>query len=388
MNVATAIPIDSDTHPVQRSAFAAWVHAKRWFILFVIVPTIIAAIYNGLIASDVYISESRFVVKSPDQKRPQISSLASLIQTTGLSSGQEQANEVLAYVHSRDALDQLQKSVRIREKYARPAVDFLSRFPGLFSRDTFEDLYKYYDSMVEVRQDTETGTAVIKVKAYTPGDAYEINTRLLELSEQMVNRLNDRAQSRGIGEAQRQVDLALARAKAARLLVGRYRNSQEVIDPAKQVGGVLEVSNKLIAERAVLQAQLELLQRTAPRNPAIPALRDRIAAMSAQVASQDSRLVGSDSGIASKIGGYENLLVEQDFATGALNAANAALVQARAEAQRQQFYLERVVSPNMPDAPLLPKRLLDTIVVAAAAACLYFIGWMFIVGILEHAPED
>jgi capsular polysaccharide transport system permease protein len=99
-------------------------------------------------------------------------------------------------------------------------------------------------------------------------------------------------------------------------------------------------------------------------------------------------VVGTDSGIASKLGGYENLLVEQDFATTSLNVASAALVQARAEAQRQQFYLERVVDPNMPDAPLLPRRLVNILVVAAAALSLYFIAWMLIVGILEHAPDD
>ena len=66
----------------------------------------------------------------------------------------------------------------------------------------------------------------------------------------------------------------------------------------------------------------------------------------------------------------------------------AALVRARAEAASQQFYLERIVDPNLPDDALLPTRLLNIIIVAAAAACLYFIGWMLIVGILEHAPED
>ena len=370
------------------SATRGFIGRNRWLIIFVILPTLIAAIYNGLYASDIYISESQFVIKSADQRRGQISTLASLIQTTGLSSGQEQANEVLAYVRSRDALRELEKSVRIRDKYALDSVDLFSRFPGIFGQNTFEELYKFYGSMIEVGQDGNTGTAIIRVKSFDPKDAYQINARLLQLSEAVVNRLNDRAQGRAIGEAQRQVDLATERAKAARVMIARYRNVKEVIDPVKQVGGVLDISNKLVAERAALKAQLDLIERMTPRNPAIPALRDRIAAISAQIASQDSRLVGNDRGIASKIGDYENLLVEQEFATAALNAANAALVQARAEAQKQQFYLERVVEPNQPDAPLLPHRLLNTMIVAGAAICLYFIAWMFIVGILEHAPED
>lgn len=387
MNVNPSFPIEAETK-VPRSAIVEWLKKRRWFLIFVVAPTILAAIYYGLIASDIYISESRFVIKSPDQKRSQMSTLANLVQTTGLSGGQEQTNEVLAFVRSRDALQALEKDTGVRTKFASPHADPFSRFPRLFSDNSFESLFKYYGDMVDTRLDSETGTAIIKVRAFTPRDAYDINRQLLNLSEGLVNRLNARAQTKGIAEAQRQVDLATTRAKAARVALAQYRNAQAVIDPGKQAVGVIEIANTMIAERAALQAQLDLMQRVAPGNPSIPALRNRISAISVQIASQDSRVVGTGSGIASKMGGYENLLVEQEFATESMNAANAALVQARAEAQRQQFYLERVVDPNMPDMPLLPKRLLSVIIVAAAAICLYFIGWMFMVGILEHAPED
>jgi capsular polysaccharide transport system permease protein len=386
MNVNPSFPVEAEA-PVH-SALAQWLKKRRWFLLMVALPTVLAALYYGLIASDIYISESRFVIKSPDQKRGQMSTLANLVQTTGLSSGQEQTNEVLTYVRSRDALKALEKNVAVRDRFADPRADILSRFPLPFSDNSFESLFKYYGKMVEARLDTETSTAIIKVKAFNPQDAYRINRELLDLSERLVNRLNGRAQSKGIIEAQKQVALATQRARAARIALSQYRNAQALIDPTRQAGGVLEIANTLTAERAALQAQLDLMQRLTPNNPSIPALRNRISAIGTQIASQDSRVVGSGSGIASKLGGYENLLVEQEFATQSLNAANAALVQARAEAQRQQFYLERVVDPNLPDEPLLPKRFINILIVFASAACLYFIAWMFMIGVLEHAPED
>lgn len=387
MNVNPSFPIEAET-TVRKSALMEWVKKRRWFLLMVALPTLLAALYYGLIASDVYVSESRFVIKSPDQKRSQMSTLANLVQTTGLSGGQEQTNEVLAYVRSRDALQELEKKADVRKKFASQQADPFSRFPQPLSDHSFESLFQYYGDMVDARLDTGTGTAIIKARAFTPRDAYEINRRLLDLSEGLVNRLNARAQTKGIVEAQKQVEFATARAKAARVALAQYRNAQALIDPGKQAVGVIEIANTMIAERAALQAQLDLMQRVTPGNPSIPALRNRINAISVQIASQDSRVVGTGNGIASKMGGYENLLVEQEFATESLNAANAALVQARAEAQRQQFYLERVVDPNIPDMPLLPKRLLSVIIVAAAATCLYFIAWMFTVGILEHAAED
>jgi len=387
MNVNPSFPIDAEA-PAQHNAFVQWTKKRRWFLLLVALPTLLAALYYGLIASDIYISESSFVIKSPDQKRGQTSTLANLVQTAGLSGGQEQTNEVLTYVRSRDALKALAKDLNVRDKFARPQADFFSRFPSPIADDSFESLFKYYGKMVSARLDTESGTAIINVEAFTPQDAYVINRQLLDLSENLVNRLNARAQSKGIAEAQKQVDLATQRAKAARVALAEYRNAQALIDPSKQAVGVLEIANTMIGERAALQAQLDLMERLTPRNPSIPALRNRINAISVQIASQDSRVVGNGSGIASKLGGYENLLVEQEFATQSLNAANAALVQARSEAQRQQYYLERVVDPNTPDKPLLPKRFINVLVVFAAATCLYFIAWMFMIGILEHAPED
>lgn len=387
MSAEHSLTVETAPERPQSNSFA-WVRRNRWFLLCVGVPTLLAAVYYGLIASDVYTSESRFVIKSPDQKRAQTSTLANLIQTTGLSSGQEQSNEVLSFVRSRDALRSLEQQANIKARFSSPEADFLSRFPEPLRRNTFEGLYRYYGKMVDARLDAETGLAVISVRAYTPRDAYEINRTLLDLSEGLVNRLNARAQSKGISEAERQVEAATQRAKQARVALAQYRNAQSLIDPTRQAVGVLDISNGLVAQRAALQAQLDQMQRVTPANPSIPALRNRIDAISVQIASQDGRLVGKSGGISSKLGGYENLLVEQEFATENLNAANAGLVQARADAQRQQFYLERVVDPNLPDMPLLPRRIINILVVAAAATCLYFIAWMFIVGILEHAPDD
>jgi capsular polysaccharide transport system permease protein len=71
-----------------------------------------------------------------------------------------------------------------------------------------------------------------------------------------------------------------------------------------------------------------------------------------------------------------------------LTAASASLESARTDAQKQQFYLERVVEPNKPDDSTLPHRLRKILIVFGASLCLYFIGWMLVIGVLEHAPED
>lgn len=364
-------------------------HMKhRWFILIVAVPTLIAAFYYSFIASDIYISESRFVIKSPGNRPAQLSTLANLLQTTGLSTGQEQANEILDYVRSRSAVQDLQRIRDVRKAYSAPKADVFSRYPKLWWPNNNETFFKYYGQMVTARFDHETNSVVLSVKAFDPLNAQAINRDLLKLSENFVNRLNDRAQSTGVAEAERRRAEAEARMQRANAALTRYRNTQEIIDPAKQAVGKIELANRLIAEQSGLSAQLEVIQRSAPANPSIPTLQRRIAALGQQITVLNRQLVGGNRGIASKIGDYENLLVEQQFATQMLMAAEAGLAQSRAETQKQQFYLELIVEPNLPDMPLLPDRLRQVLVVAAALACMYMIGWMLVVGILEHRPED
>jgi capsular polysaccharide transport system permease protein len=373
---------------VAKPGLSAVLHRRRWFLVFVVLPTLLASLYYGLVASDVYVSQSRFVIKAPGQKSMPSATLANLIQTSGFVGGEQETKEVLDYVRSRDALTDLQRQMNFRARYENSGADFLSRFPRPFHEPTFENLFKYYQSMVSAGTDSESGVAVLEVHAFRPEDAQKINARLLSLSEDLVNRLNQRAEQRGISEAEQRVLQAETRVRKARVALSAFRNQQQLIDPAKQATGVLDISNKLVTEHAALQAQLDLMNRVAPRNPAIPALRARIAAVSGEIAAQNARVVGTPSGIASKVGGYENLLAEQDFAQQTLTAASASLEQARTEAQKQQFYLERVVDPNLPDSPQLPSRLKSILIVFGISLCLYFIGWMLVVGILEHAPES
>lgn len=366
----------------------SWLWKHRWMALFVGVPTLLAIIYYGLIATSVYVSQSTFVIKSPSQKSAPTLSLANIVQTSGLSAGQEQTKEIIQYIRSRNALRDLEKQMNVRARFSGPVADFISRFPRPFSDATFENLYRYYGSRVGADLDPESGLAVVQVRAFNPKDAFEINTRLLNLSEDLVNRLNERAEGRAITEGERRVLEAEQRVGTARMALSSFRNRQTLIDPSKEAEGVLDISNKLVAEQAALQAQLETVQRVAPRNPAVSALRKRIAAIGRAIDTQTGRAVGTPTGIESKLSMFEKLTAEQEFATQMLTAANTALEQARTEAQKQQFYLERVVTPDQPDDATMPHRWKSILSVFGAALCLYFIGWMIVVGILEHAPED
>lgn len=359
-----------------------------WFLAGVVLPVLLSAVYFFGVASDQYVSESRFVVKAPNQRGAQISSFANLIQTTGLSGGQEQSNQVIDYVRSRSALAELARDPGIRKIYGAEKVDAFSRFPRPWEGESFEDLFDYYRDKVNIARDTDTGLVVLRTIAFDPEAAAVINERLLRQSEDLVNKLNENARTKAIEEATSRVVEAEQRVAAARQAIAAYRNQAAVVDPLREATGVVEIANRLITQRAELEAQLSTLRSVTPDHPTIPALREQIASLTREIDRQTARVVGGKDAISGKLPSYDALVLEQELASELLVLAQTTLEGARTDALKQQFYLERVVNPNVPDQPEYPKALRIVLTILGFALCLYFIIWMFVVGILEHAPED
>jgi capsular polysaccharide transport system permease protein len=360
-----------------------------WFLVGVILPVLLSALYYFAIASDQYVSESRFAIKAPNQRPAQTASFANLIQSTGLSGGQEQSNQVIDFVRSRSALEVLDRELKVRQAFGSGNVDFLSRFPRPWQENAFEDLFKYYRDKIEIGRDNDTGLVVLRTIAFTPQAAAAINRLLLEQSEMLVNQLNENARKKAISEAESRVTEAEARVNEALRAVSDYRNRARLVEPLKEATGVVEIANRLITERAALEAQLSTIRQVTPDHPSIPVLREQIASLTREIERQNARLVGDGgNNISRKLPDYEALVLQQELAQQLLVLSQTSLEQARTEALKQQYYLERVVEPNVPDLPEYPKPFKMVLTIFGFAITLYFIAWMFVVGILEHAPED
>lgn len=370
------------------NSLAGSARRNPWFLAGVVLPVLLSAIYFFGIASGQYVSESRFVVKAPNQRGAQVSSFANLIQTTGLSAGQEQSNQVIDYVRSRPALDVLVRDLSVKEIYGDEDIDTFSRFPRPWEANTFEDLFAYFRAKVQISRDNDTGLVVLRTIAFDPKHAAALNEKLLLQSEKLVNELNGNARTTAIEEATSRVVEAEQRVAAARTAMAAYRNNASVVDPLQEATGVAEIANRLITERAVLEAQLSTLRSVTPEHPSIPALSEQIASLTREINRQTARVVGGGNTISGKLPSYDALVLEQELASQLLVLAQTTLEGARTEALKQQFYLERVVNPNTPDQPEFPKAFRTVLTIFGFALCLYFIIWMFVVGILEHAPED
>lgn len=366
----------------ERPKPAWWRRIPIGLIVIVGVPTLLAMMYYLLIASPRYVSEARFVVRTPGQGVP--SSLGLALQGVGISSGQSDAFVVHEYISSRDGLRDLTRQYDVAAMLNRPGTDAFSRYPRFGESETFEGLYKGFDRFMVVGYDSSTGLSTLRVEAFRPKDAQAMAEALLVGGERLVNRLNARSSTDAVAEAEAGREQARTRLAEAQQQLTAFRNREQFIDPALSAREGSELIGGLLATVAQLRAERAQVSSEAPSSPQLPTIDSRIAAYEGQIAAERAKIAGNSGSLAPKIGAYEDLQTQREFAERELASATSALLLAEQAAQRQNLYLERVVSPSLPDEPGQPNRWLAILMVFSSALLVYGVGWLIWAGVREH----
>lgn len=352
------------------------------FWITVLIPTALSILYFGVFASDVYVSESQFVVRSPD--KPSTTGLGMLLKSSGFANAGDEIYAAQSYALSRDALQALNQKDAFAKAYGNSAISIFDRYNASGMDGRFEDLYRYYKKKISVEHDTTSSIVTLTVRGYTAADARRFNERLLEMAEATVNKLNTRGRQDLIRFAQTEVDESKKKAENAAIALAAYRNREGVVDPERQATIQLQMISKLQDELISTRTQLRELRAFAPQNPQIEALETRVSGISAEIADQSRQVAGSNGSLSSIGAEYQRLMLDNQFTEKQLASAMASLEDARNEARRKQAYVERIVEPNTPDEALEPRRLrgiFSTLLLGLAA---WGILSMLLAGMLEH----
>lgn len=355
----------------------------KLFLAVVVLPVLASILYFGFLASDVYVSESRFVVRSPE--KPATSGLGVILQTAGFTNASDEMNAAQSYATSRDALRAINRNDAFERAYTRPEIAIFDRFNPLGLGGSFEDLYRYFQDKVTLHNDTATSILTLTVRAYDPEHARRFNEQLLELSEATVNRLNARGRQDLIRFARAEVDQAKARASQAALALAGYRNRSGVVDPEKQAEAQMQMVSKLQDSLIAAKTELAQLQRLAPQNPRLPIIRTQIGSLQGDIDRELGKVAGDRRSLAATAVQFERLALESEFAAKQLGGALASLEEAQNEARRKQVYVERIVQPNLPDSAIEPRRLRGIVATLILSLLAYGILRMLLAGVREHA---
>ena len=201
----------------------------KLIVFIVLLPSLASILYFGFWASDVYISESKFLVRSPQQQQPQ-AGLGGILSSIGVSNSGPDGYIVANYIKSIDAMMAVDRKVDLKQLFTSGKVDIFSRFASFYHNESYERLHKYFDNRVEYNYDPVSSVATLKVKAYSGESARDINLALLENSEALVNKISDDTRKDVIDFASYQVAVSQKKLEEADAALSKYRNANNADD--------------------------------------------------------------------------------------------------------------------------------------------------------------
>jgi BexC/CtrB/KpsE family polysaccharide export inner-membrane protein len=273
------------------NSFVKWVR-HRTMQLLVCAPTLGAIAYFGLLASDRYVAEAQFVVRTAS-KPTGGAGLGAILQMTGLGRAPDEVFSVQSFLSSRNAVEQLTGRLPIREIFGRPGTDWIARYPSLFYGVTAEELHKYLGWMVTTNYMSTTGITTLRVQAFRAEDARNIALALLKLSEETVNKMNERIQNDAVQAAVVSTQRAQERLLAAQLAITRFRHAELMIDPAGSLIVITELIARLSADLTQTETLIREVSAAAAANPQLPSLRRRAEALQSQIMRERQKIVGT-----------------------------------------------------------------------------------------------
>jgi capsular polysaccharide transport system permease protein len=380
----TPAPVPATPPPPRRPGF---LRRHALFLGTVALPTLLSIVYFSSYATPIFVSESSYVVRSPNQKSAAAGGLSALLGGAGFSGFSKAPDDVYAisqYIRSRDALKFLNERLDLHAAWQSENIDFFHRFDPLHWDDSREALYEYYMKRVKVGAEPASGITTLTISGFTPEQVLKINELLLGKAEELVNVLNERGRSDLIRFAENEVVLTENKAKTAAQALSDFRNTQAVVDPEKQTMLHFEQIARLQEELIRTRGQLTQLRVFAPDSPHPPALELQVQTIERAIEAETEKITGGERSLASKAAEYQRLQLEREFADKQLAIAMSALESARSEAQRQQLYLETIAKPSLPDEATFPKRLRGI----ATTFILGLVAWgilaMLLAGVREH----
>jgi capsular polysaccharide transport system permease protein len=358
------------------------------FFICVLFPTLLAGIYFGLIASDEFVAEARFVIRNANTVQTQraIGDALAFVRMLGASSGGTQdAFVVTNYIRGRTIIADLGGKSRLVALYARPSIDWISR---LNPDASFEDIWKYWGRKVTAIIDTRSSIITLSVRAYTREDANTLAKEIVVLSEKLVNDISERSRRDALTRAEAEIQDAQGRLHESRDRLLNFRNQQQLIDPAMSAASIGDTLTQLVHDKIELENDLATVAGVTSSNaPNQLLLRARITNVDKQIAELQEKLASqkANSALSGQLATYENLQLQVKFMERLYEIAQEAYEKARQELESQQLYVVMVVRPTMPERAVVPLRTLDTLLAFIWSFVLWSICALAVAGIRDHA---
>lgn len=328
-------------------------HRAAWtgFVLGVLLPVALLALYLWGVVRDQYASVAAFSVRQEQPTAP-LEAFGGMI---GLGSGSSSDSDILHdFILSPEMVARINAQMDLRGLYAAGRPDPLF---ALAADATAEDLRDHWRRVVHLGYDQAAGLLTLRVLAFDPAQAQWVTAAILDESTRVINDMSAAARAEATRAAEEELARARDRLAGARIALTRFRAERRLVDPEADLASQTGVLDRLNADLAEAMVERDLLLRsTGASDPRILLRDDRIRVIETRIAAEKAKFGGGAGDLVDLVGEFERLTLERDFAQQAYVAALAARDAAVAEAGRQRRYLAVHVRPTLAERPEYPRR--------------------------------
>ncbi|MGS1116703.1 Wzz/FepE/Etk N-terminal domain-containing protein [Castellaniella sp. UC4442_H9] len=350
----------------------------------VILPMVLAIVYYALLADSRYVSQAQVAVRQTNGESNQaLPGLAMMLTGTNPAS-REETLYLREYIRSQDMLDALNARLKWTAHFAGRWRDPLYWLP---SDATTEDQLVFYQRLVNAQFDEETGLLTVTVEALDPAFAQRSLEFILKTSEIFVNELSHRMAREQVQFAEDELAHAHRDYEAQRDQILDFQRRNQFLDAGEAAKNRATIIGELESQLVTAHAELKALKaRLTADAPAVRTKQTQIRALEQQLDVENKRLL-SDQGqnnlnvVAAQ---FRKLEVDGKIAEETYKLGVVALQNARIEAIKKIRSLVTVVSPNLPDEALYPRRLYNLFTLLIVLLLAYGITRFIIASIEDH----
>ncbi|MEM9640684.1 MAG: capsule biosynthesis protein [Pseudomonadota bacterium] len=330
-------------------------------VVFVALPTIAMGYYYIFIATNMYETESKFVIQTSENPSAASGGLGGLLAGTGFATSQDSV-VVQEYLTSREAFARLNRDFGYMRHFQDPSIDVIQRLP---QEATIDDAYSYFTKKVTIGYDPTEGIVRMAVVATTPEASQRFSEALVGYAEERVDGLTREARGDQLETALKTFREAEQATIENELRVQELQQQSGVLSAEVELSSQMSLINALELEREQKRLALSQILDNPRPNPSQVAIAEaeieRIVSRIAELRRELTQGSASSSSL-SKIGS-ELRSAELRLATSQLilQESIAAVTNARTEATRQVRYLSMGVSPIAPLEPTYPRKVENTL---------------------------
>jgi capsular polysaccharide transport system permease protein len=360
---------------------------RNSLFIFVILPSLAAAIYYSAIATNQYVAETRLIVRTigvseqfdTSEKREGRSMI-------GGDSLTQDSYIVANYLKSPEIVRKLDQEIGLREYFSKEDVDRLSR---LAPDASFEKLFRYWTHQVDTYVDGPSGIIIFTVRAFSPEDSVHIADAALSAANGMVDKISERAKTDLVSRVQGDVDKSLGEYRVALDDLRDYQNKTGIFDPLSSAKMLSEIIGKLTEQKLELTVSLRSLEAAKADNTARGReLQRSIAAIDEQIALRQNSMAGSSANSSGQLSGslteFSRLETRRIVAQAIYEANVRNFDTAKSTALKRTTFMSVFSNSALPEESGYPNRFSSWIILTIGLLTLWVTATLIWMSVEDH----